>query len=113
MKKLMVQINKQNTGNIEQVVSVLKAKKDEHAETRTARITKLAKVPSWSKDLSMETYVKQIETWNEINEDVPPNTKCQDFVESLKTNKEIRGLPKFVAEHVLPVLRRKSDQLVQ
>ena len=52
----------------------------------------------------MEMYIKQIETWNEVNEDVPPNTKYQDFVESLKVNKDIQGLPRFVGEHLLPVL---------
>ena len=70
-------------------------------------------MPSWTKDLSLETYIKQIETWNEVNEDVPLNTKYQDFVESLKVNKDIQGLPKFVGKHVLPVLERKQDQLVK
>ena len=60
LRKLMVQINEQNTGNIGKVVDVLIAKKDEPTDTRAARVTKPAKVPSWSKDLSLETYVKQI-----------------------------------------------------
>ena len=78
-----------------------------------ARVTKPAKAPSWTKDLTLETYVKQVETWNDVNEDVPSNTKYQDFVEGLKTNKEIRGLPRFVAEHILPVLEKKQDQTVK
>ena len=36
-----------------------------------------------------------------------------DFIESLKQNKDIKGLPRYVAEHVLPVLERKTDQTVK
>ena len=110
LKKLMVQINEQNTGNLGKVVDALKMRKEESAgETRTAHVTKPTKVPSSTKDLSLETYIKQIETWNKVkvNEDVPPNTKYQDFVESLKVNKDIQGLLRFVGEHVLPVLEMK------
>ena len=63
--------------------------------------------------MSLETYFKQIETWNEVNEDVPPNTKYQNFVESLKTKKEIKGLPHFVVEYVLSVLEKRQDQIVK
>ena len=30
---------------------------------RPAKLTKPAKVPSWTKDMSLETYVKQLTTW--------------------------------------------------
>ena len=74
------------------LVDSLKAKKEETvAEVRPARVTKPAKVPSWTRDLTLETYIKQIEAWNDINEDVPINTKYQDFVESLKLNKDKLG----------------------
>ena len=46
--------------------------------------------------LNLEILVKQIETWDEEKEDVPPNTKYQDFLESLETNKEIKGHPNFL-----------------
>ena len=35
---------------------------------RATKLTKPAKVPSWTKDMSLETYAKQIATWTEINE---------------------------------------------
>ena len=38
------------------------------------------------------------------NADIPESTKFEDLVESLKQNKEIRGLPKYVSEHVLTTL---------
>ena len=39
--------------------------------TRVIKLTKPAKVPSWMKDMSLETYNKQLTTWSEIFEDVP------------------------------------------
>ena len=60
---------------------------------KMARLTKPAKVPTWIKDMTRETFIKQIEPWNEVNEVVPPKRKYQDFVENLKLNKDIRGLP--------------------
>ena len=39
--------------------------------------------------------------------------KYHDFVESLKVNKDVKGLPRFVAEHVLPVLEKKTDQTIK
>ena len=85
----MTQIAGQNTDNMTKLVDSLKTKesKDTVSEVRTARVTKPAKVPSWTKDIALETYIKQVETWNDVNEDVPTNTKYQDFVEGLKTNK--------------------------
>ena len=59
---------------------------------RVAKLTKLAKVPSWSKDISLETYAKQIATWTDLNEDVPEYVKYHDFIEELKKNKDIKGL---------------------
>ena len=33
-------------------------------------------------------------------------------MESLKTNKEVKGLPRYVGEHVLPTLEKKTDQTI-
>ena len=59
------------------------------------------------------TYTKQIETWNGINNDVPTNTKYQDFVDSLKINNEIEDLPWYVAGHILTVIEKKQNQQVK
>ena len=77
---------------------------------RTTKLTKPAKAPSWSKDMSLETYTKQITAWWEIYEDVPEYVKFHDIIEELKKNKDIKGLQRFVAEHILPVLVKKTDQ---
>ena len=60
--------------------------------------------------MSLETYIKQLKTWTEIKNDVLEYVKYQDLIESLKTNKEIRGLPIYVGEHILPTLDKKIDQ---
>ena len=77
LKRLVTQIAGQNTDNMTKLVDSLKTKesKDTVSEVRTAQVTKPAKVPSWTKDIALETYIKQVETWNDVNEDVPTNTK--------------------------------------
>ena len=52
-------------------------------------------------------------TWTDINEDVPEYAKYHNLIEELKKNKDIRGLQKYVTEHILPVLIKKSDQTLE
>ena len=100
----MFNLTEHNTKNIETVVGALKfgAVKVDAVETRgdthtcTTKDIKPAKIPTWTKGLCLETYTKQVNIWSEINKDVPENTKYQDLVESLKTNKEIKNLPRFL-----------------
>ena len=63
--------------------------------------------------LSLETYIKQLEMWADINEDIPEYVKYQDIIENLNVNKEIKGLPWYTREHVLPTLDKKPDQTVK
>ena len=77
---------------------------------KMAKLLKPAKVPTQTKDLTLETYAKQLHTWSDILADIPEYVKYQDLMESLKTNKEIKGLPRYVGEHVLPTLKKKTDQ---
>ena len=74
------------------------------------KLTKPAKVPSWTKDMSLETYAKQIATWTGINEDVPEYVKFHDLMEELKKNKDIKGIQKYVVDHLIAVLIKKMDQ---
>ena len=62
--------------------------------------------------MSLETYVKQLTTWQEINEDVPEYARYHELIEELKKNKEIKGLQRFLADHILPVIVKKEDQNV-
>ena len=54
--------------------------------------------------MSLETYKKQITMWTGINEDVPEHVKYHDLMEELKKNTEIKGVQRYVAEHIIPVL---------
>ena len=76
-------------------------------------MTKPAKVPVWTKDITLETYIKQIQSSSDVLEEIREHVKCADLIESLKTNTQIKGLPKYVGEHVLPVLETKVDQTLQ
>ena len=53
--------------------------------------------------MSLETYVKQLTTWQEINEDISEFARYHELIEELKNNKDIKGLQRFIADHILPV----------
>ena len=80
--------------------------------SKVTKLTKPAKVPSWTKGMSLESYVKQLATWQEIKEDVPDFAKYHELIEELKRNKDINGLQRFIADHILPVIIKKEDQIV-
>ena len=58
-------------------------------------------------------FVKKLQNLTEINEEIPEVIKYHDLVESLKLNKDIKDLPRYVGEHVLPVLEKKQDQTIK
>merc|ERR1711889_12373 len=58
---------------------------------RPNKLVKLAKVPSWSKDMKLEAYLKVLEVWMQMNSSVSEAVRFQDLIESLKTNKEREG----------------------
>ena len=60
------------------------------SENKPRLLTKPAKVPVWTKDITLETYTKQINAWSTVLKDIPEHVKYADLVESLKTNKEIK-----------------------
>ena len=95
---------------INTTTSLLTTKKSEafpspsnDAGTRVTKLTKPAKVPSWTKDMSFETYNKQLTTWQGLNEDFPDYAKFHDLIEELKKNKDIPGLQRYITDHILPV----------
>ena len=62
-------ITKLVTSNMENLTSMMNTKKSEASPTpvstdagtnRVSKLTKPAKVPSWTKDMSLETYIKQL-----------------------------------------------------
>ena len=51
-------------------------------------------------------------TWQGLNEDVPEYAKFHDLIEEMKKNKDIPGLQRYIADHILPVLMTQDDQTV-
>ncbi len=122
LKKVLIHLSTQSTENMEGLANVYRASTTELVDSlirrnedvsRSTKLTKPAKVPNWTKDLTLEVYAKQIKAWNTASEDVPVNTRYHDLIESLKMNKDVHGLPRFVADHVLPVLDKFPDQTVE
>ena len=52
---------------------------------------KTAKDPSWTKNMALDTFIRQLEIWGASNVDVPESTQFQGLVESGQLNKEIKG----------------------
>ena len=80
---------------------------------RPNKLVKPAKVPSWSKGMKIDVYVKSLQVWMEMNKDVSEAVRYLDVIESLKVNKEIEGLAKYVGEHVIGKLDTIEKQKVK
>merc|ERR1711867_356823 len=68
---------------------------------RPNKLVKPAKVPSWSKGMKLDAYKKSIEVWMEMNKDLSEAVRYQDVIESMKMNKDIEGLAKYIGVHVI------------
>ena len=110
LKALIGHMNEKNMDNIEKLCGIIVKSRDENA--KPSKVIKTAKVPIWSKEMSLETFSKQISTWNEVNLDVPEYSRYQDLIESLKMNKEIKGLSAYINDHVIKVCEKREDQEV-
>ena len=76
----------------------------ESLKTKTTKLVKPAKVSGWTKEMMLDVYLKALEVWMEMNKDVSESVRFQNVMESLKMNKEMNGLAKYVGDYVLPVL---------
>ena len=57
---------------------------------------KTSKPPIWTKDMTFDSFKKQISRWNEKEKEVSKTERFHEVVESLKLNKEIKGLAKYL-----------------
>merc|ERR1711867_169105 len=80
---------------------------------RPNKLVKPAVVPSWSKGMKLQAYKKSIEVWMEMNKDMSEAARYQDVIESLKMNKDIEGLAKYIGEHVVRKLDTIEKQTVK
>ena len=78
-----------------------------------ALLVKPAKVPTWTKDMALEMFERQQHIWKTCNTDVPESTQFQDLAESLKLNREIKGLAKYVIEHILTTFNTEEKQKIE
>ena len=65
--------------------------------TTGGRITKHmkpVKVPSWSKDMSLEIFTKKLMTWKEINDKVPELMKFHDVIERFEDKQRHQRITK-------------------
>ena len=97
-------VESQNT-NMEAMIESMK--------TKTTKLVKPAKVPGWTKEMTLDVYLKALEVWMEMNKDVSESVRFQDVMESLEMNKEINGLAKYVGQHILPALDIVEKQKVK
>ena len=63
--------------------------------------------------MTLETFERQLDIWKISNADIPESMQFQDLVESLKLNKEIKGLAKYVSEHFLTALNTAETQKIR
>ena len=91
IKRLTTQIHDQNRSNMnlynENMTTLVQSLKDSLPKTgvktdgisitaggtnKAAKLlTKPAKVPTWTQDLTLETFSKQLQTWSDILEEIP------------------------------------------
>ena len=63
--------------------------------------------------MKYQAYKKSIEVWEENNKDMPEAARYQDVIESLKLNKDIEGLARYIGEHVVGKLDTIETQTVK
>ena len=53
-------------------------------QNSTAKIIKPARPPAWTKNMTLEVYVKALEVWLTQNREIPELVKYQEVIETLK-----------------------------
>ena len=48
-----------------------------------------------------------------MNKEILEFMKYHNFMESIKANKDIKDLPRYIREHVLLVIEKKQDQIIK
>ena len=103
---------------LQKLVEILEKKwtgedKDNIRQRNIAHVVKPANVPTWTNDMTLDTFVKQMDIWKASNAYVMESTLFQDFVESLKRNKDIRGLQKYFSEYIITTLNTVNKQVIK
>ena len=73
----MITLGASRDPGLERLVEMLEKKwsEEDKAKPRNmARVVKSTKVPTWTKDFTLETFVRQLDIWKMSNADVPEGT---------------------------------------
>ena len=63
--------------------------------------------------MSLRTYEKVLEVWVHLNRDMGENARFHEVIESLKLNKEVKGLAEYVVVYIFPTLDTVEKQTVK
>ena len=72
--------------------------------SRSSKLIKPTKVPSWGTGMKYKAYKKSIEVWEQNNKDMPEPARYQEVIESIKQNKDIDDLARYAGEHIVGTL---------
>ena len=84
----------------------------ESSVPKTTKLMKMSRPPVWTKEMTLETYKIQIQRWKEKEKEVPETEKFHEVLESLKTNKDIKGIHRFLNDEITEKLTKTTDQTV-
>ena len=80
---------------------------------KTTKLIKMSKPPIWTKDMSLDVYKSQLNGWNKNEKDVPESGRYNKLLESLKTNKDVRGVAKYINHEVTEKCVEVESQTVK
>jgi len=69
--------------------------------SRSSKLIKPTKEPSWGTGMKYKAYKKSIEVWEQNNKDMPEPARYQEVIESIKQNKDIDDLARYAGEHIV------------
>ena len=81
--------------------------------SRSSKLVKPTKVPSWGTGMKYKAYKKSIEVWEQNNQDMPEPARYQEVIESIKQNKNIEDLARYAGEHIVGTLDTAERQNIK
>ena len=73
---------------------------EDESKTRNSKLIKTSKPPLWTKEMTVDIFKLQVLRWSNKEKEIPETERYHELLESLKVNKEIRGLTKYVNDEV-------------
>ena len=85
----------------------------ERIVSREEENRKIPEVPTWTKDMSCQAWIKEVEMWAESN--AKPEKKAQALIEAIKKMEAQKGLKEFIINEIVEDLDfdRKAKDVVE